>query len=382
MTDIKLYDLLRGKLEPPVHQDKVLDFAHHQLHQSGDIYQPLIDQNWLSMGGKKPVWPGNKQFAVCLTHDVDAVSEFNLRQNIRNIIKLLNPQSQRSAAEILKWTMIYKLNALKGLIGYEDQLCQFEKWIDLEQKYDARSTFFFAPESVKTPHSSDCMYKYDQTIQFRNKSVSVAELIRLLDHDGWEIGLHPSWSAHNDLAEMNFQKNQIEQVLKHKIQSVRQHYLKYDPLTTHRIQHLAGFKYDSTLGFNDNIGFRRGTSYPFQCFDLKAETELQLMEIPLVAQDGALMLTEKGLQLDPDTALKYVNIMLNHVQAVGGVLTLSWHPQAMNYPGFWQVYKNILELLAKEDPWFATVGEIGDWWSNNVNIDLQQFTRDFDEQKS
>ena len=80
----------------------------------------------------------------------------------------------------------------------------------------------------------------------------MAELIKTMDREGWEIGLHPSWNAHADLDEIIYQKQQLENVLGHSIQSVRQHFLKYDPLHTYSIQSLAGFKYDSTMGFQLN----------------------------------------------------------------------------------------------------------------------------------
>jgi len=365
--------LLKGAYEPAAKESSVPDFAYNPLNQTGDIYQPVIDQEW-TREHAKPTWPEGKQFAVCLTHDVDAVSEINLQQNMRSIWQLITTIPKRPLGESLRWILIHKLNALRGLIGQSDQLCDFEKWLDIEKQYGARSTFFFAPETVNLPHNSDCMYTYDQLVPFRGEKHTVAKLMQIMDDEGWEIGLHPSWFAHNNVIEMISQKQQVEAVVGHKIHSVRQHFLKYNHLETPQTQHSAGFKYDGTIGFNDNIGFRRGTSYPFHSYDLKNEEQLPLIHIPLTAQDGALMLSEKGLRLDPDAAVKYVKLMMDAVKDVGGVLTLSWHPHTMNRPGFWNAYKSVLELLKKEDPWFATIGEVGEWWSKEVDIDLLKYT--------
>ncbi|MEA3287588.1 MAG: polysaccharide deacetylase family protein [Candidatus Marinimicrobia bacterium] len=365
--------LLQGVYEPPSKEFGVPDFAFNPLNQSGDIYRPVIDQAWVQEHGK-PIWPKGKEFAVCLTHDVDAVSEFNLSQNVRSILKLLKNDSKRPLGEVLRWILIHKLNALRGIIGRPDRLCDFENWLDLEEGVGARSTFFFAPETVTLPHNSDCMYKYDQTIHFRGELISVAELMRMMDSKGWEIGLHPSWHTHNNLEEMISQKRQVENIVGHDIQSVRQHFLKYNPMKTPQTQSLAGFKVDSTLGFNDNVGFRRGTSYPFSSYNLETNEKIDLLHIPLTVQDGALMLSEKGLRLDADTSVEYVKLMLDAVQEVGGVLNLSWHPHTINRPGFWDVYKRVLELVQQEDPWFATIGELGKWWSKEVKIDLDTYT--------
>ena len=61
---------------------------------------------------------------------------------------------------------------------------------------------------------------------------------------------------------MKSQKEVLEKALCHDIVSVQQHYLHYDIRVTPSVQAEAGFKYDPTLGFNDNVGCRFGTCYP------------------------------------------------------------------------------------------------------------------------
>jgi len=384
MTPLKKHDyypLLQGALETPAKKNSVPDFGFNPLNLSGDIYRPVIDTEWIASNAK-PVWPAGKAFAVCLTHDVDAVSAYDLGQNLRSIWKLIRTYRDRPLGESLRWILIHKLDALRGLVGRSDQLCRFEDWIQLEQSYGARSTFFFGPEHVQISHRSDCMYSYQQQVYYEGRKVTVSELINTLDKQGWEIGLHPSWSAHNDLDELRLQKQQVEGVLNHPIVSIRQHFLKYDPLMTPWVQSQAGFEYDSTLGFNDNVGFRRGTSYPFSCFDLKHEQVLPLLQIPLTAQDGALLLDSKGLRLDGKHALEYVRMLMERVKEVGGVLTLSWHPHTRNQQEFWKTYQQVLEMVSNEDPWFGTVGEIGKWWSEQSKIDLLKYSEALSSEKT
>ncbi len=379
MKKINLFGLLSGEYEPGASDTNVPDFAYSPLNRLGQLYTPIIDRQFLTTGHSKPVWPGGKPFVVCLTHDVDAVSDLNLWQNIRFIKKILKTAPNRSIGESLRLILEHKLLALRGLLGQSDSLCKFENWLDMETKYGAHSTFFFAPDKVNQIHSSDCMYRYDQMINFRNKSVSVAELMRTMDQEGWEIGLHPSWNAHADLDELVYQKEQVENILSHPIKSVRQHFLKYDPQKTHQIQSLAGFKYDSTMGYNDNLSFRRGTSYPFNCFDLNEGKLLPLLQIPLIVQDGAILAPGKGLRLDPQKAVEYILHMASEVREVGGVLSLSWHPHTRHRPAYFDVYSQVLALLARENPWFATVSEIGEWWSSKVDINLLNFTKDLSQ---
>ncbi len=375
MTPEHYFHLLTGKFEPEARSDHVPDFGYSPLNKSGMLYQPVIDVEYVRAGHSKPAWPDDKPFVVCLTHDVDAVSDFDLMQNIRIITKILKTSSNRPLGESLRRIVEHKISALRGLLGHSDNLCKFEKWMDVEQEVGSRSTFFFAPQFVKQVHRSDCMYRYDQIIDYRQEKLSVAEVMQSMDRGGWEIGLHPSWHAHADLNELVFQKEQIEKTLDHSIQSVRQHFLKYDPLKTHKIQSQAGFKYDSTMGYNDNLGFRRGTSYPHQCFDVEQTQPLPLLQIPLVIQDGAILAPGKGMRLDPQKAVEYIMHLTHEVKAVGGVLSLSWHPHTMNRPAYFDVYSQVLKLLAAENPWFATVGEVGDWWLKHADINLVEFTR-------
>ena len=43
-----------------------------------------IEEDYLQNGGQKPIWPDGKPFAVCLTHDVDAVSLYSFKQSLRS----------------------------------------------------------------------------------------------------------------------------------------------------------------------------------------------------------------------------------------------------------------------------------------------------------
>jgi len=177
-----------------------------------------------------------------------------------------------------------------------------------------------------------------------------------------EIGLHPSWYSFADAAEMKYQKAALECVLGHDVVSCRQHFLHYDIRVTPRIQAEAGFKYDSTLGFNDNIGFRFGTCYPWKLYDLQAEKELPIIEVPLIIQEGAMLNPNKGMRLDAETAFQYVVQITEAVERVGGALTLLWHPDAVINPPCWNLYLRSLEYLKEKDAWFGAVRDIGEVW--------------------
>jgi len=340
----------------------VPDFAFNVLNPLGLLYRPVVDEDYLARGGAKPIWPEGKPFAVCLTHDVDMVSLYSFQQTARTRAEcLVNGASlSKRFRGIVGWGMDIARAITHA--NSSDPLHCYERWLEVEEKVGARSTFFFWPgwKAVDKHHPSDCLYDMEDRVVFDGQRCTVAEMIREIDRRGWEIGLHPSWYSFNDVDEMKRQKEALEKVLGRDVVSVRQHFLHYDIRVTPRVQAAAGLKFDATLGFNDNIGFRFGTCYPWQLYDLQAEKELSITEIPLIIQDGAMLNPAKGMRLDEDAAFQYVMQITEVVENVGGVLTLLWHPSYITNPECWNIYFRILECLEQKNAWFGTVRKVAE----------------------
>jgi peptidoglycan/xylan/chitin deacetylase (PgdA/CDA1 family) len=362
--------LLRGSYEAErLPQDfsenrAVPDFAFNILNTMGLLYRPVVDENYLSHNGQKPKWPHGKPFATCLTHDVDDVSAFSLKQSLRAIRSPFNGLS-KSIHKVMRINRLTKNVIKSALFGFrKDPFHCYERWLEMEREFGARSTFFFWPgwSNVKKHHHTDCTYQLNDRVLFDGQKCNVAEMMREIHHRGWEIGLHPSWHTFNDIDELKRQKEALETALENSIQSVRQHYLHYDIRNTPRAHSEAGFKYDSTLGFNDNIGFRFGTCYPWNLYDLKTEKQLPIVEIPLIIQDVAMLSSKKSMHMDSEMALDYITLLADRVKEVGGVLTLLWHPNEIINPEFEKVYTRSLDYLKRQNCWMTTVKEIGAWW--------------------
>ena len=368
--------LLRGRLEAErlpkdFSPERIVpDFAFNVLNPLGLLYRPIVDEAYLKNGGEKPRWPEGKPFAVCLTHDVDLVYFYSLKAAFRqHFCNLKNIRGNRKRIRSLAALVWHSFQAVNH-INFDDPLFCYEKWLEVEASYGARSTFFFWPgwSAVRKHHHSDCSYELTDKVVFDGQKCTVAEMIQEIDRRGWEIGLHPSWYSFDDADEMKRQKEALERALGKEIVSVRQHFLHYDIRITPRVQAEAGLKYDATLGFNDNIGFRFGTCYPFRLYDLKEEKELPIIEVPLIIQDGAMLSPVKGMRLDEDTAFGYVMQLTEEVEKVGGVLTLLWHPNSIINPRWWNLYLRTLEYLNSKGAFFGTVSDIASQYSEfNLN---------------
>ena len=228
--------------------------------------------------------------------------------------------------------------------------------------------FFFWPGlgAVTKRHHTDYAYELYDAVVFDNQRCTVAEMIREIDRRGWEIGLHPSWYSFDNADELKGQKEALEKALCHEIVSIRQHYLHYDIRLIPAVHAKAGFKYDSTLGFNDNIGFRFGTCYPWNLYDLKAGKELPIKEIPLIIQDGAMLSSNKGMRLDENTTFEYIKQITEEVEKVGGILTLLWHSNHIIKPDWRNLYLQALEYFKEKNGWFGSMREVGKFWRDNT----------------
>jgi len=350
----------------------VPDFAFNILNKAGLLYRPVVDEQYLEKG-RIPHWPEGKPFAVCLTYDVDRVTEKDLGQAVRTRrLQYSTAGSMKDKAkEILKLGIDLADHVL--CCGRPDSLWCLERFLEVEEQLSARSTLFFWPglSAVGKRHYTDCVYELSDSVVFDHQRCTVAEMVQEIHRRGWEIGLHPSWYSFDNTDELKRQKEVLETALGHEILSVRQHYLHYDIRRTPSVQAAAGFVFDSTLGFNDNVGFRFGSCYPWHLYDIEAQQELPIMEIPLIIQDGAMLSPFKGMRLDEDAAFEYVVLLTERVKYVGGVLTILWHPHLILLEDYWEFYWKTLNYLSEQDAWMTSIREVGQGWMNKENSDTR-----------
>lgn len=360
--------LLQGKYEADIlnnnrtETSSQFDFGYNEINRQNPLYTPFVDIDNILKGRPKPQWPEGKKFAVCVSHDVDLVSTQSIKQLLRTIPTIDQPHLLPKKL----FTTLLNIGKLAFTHKRLDPLHSFERWLESEHKFNAKSTFYFWPgySNVTKRHPTDCCYDLSDRIYFEGKKIPVKEMIKEIDIRGWEIGLHASWHSFDDADELRQQKDALESILGHEIVSIRQHYLHYDIRHSPSIHQKAGFKYDSTLGFNDNIGFRFGTSYPWRLFDLSSNNQLSILEIPLVIQDGALLHKSKGMRLTQDIAFEYIEQIMLEIKEVGGVLTILWHPHSILRPDWWALFNRSLNLFQQHNAWITSTKQIGEFWTS------------------
>jgi hypothetical protein len=349
------------------------DFQHNLLYWSGRVLEPVINQ-WLAGELRKqelkpsPIWPQGKKFAVCLTHDVDWVDLYSWRGQSRSVKTLLKGwrAGKWGCKPLVQGSLGFLAAALEGFqINHGGKL--FEPWLEAEDQLGLRSTFFFFPDQASAYDRLDGpYYRHNDSFLFEGARITVAQFMRNLASAAWEVGLHATYKSFDDAGELQKQKLQIEVACGLEVVSVRQHCLHFDLARTPRAQSRAGFRYDSTFGFNRIIGFRNGLALPFYHYDLQTDQPLSILQIPLHIQDSALFRWD-NLGLTPEEALRRSQELIDKVAEVNGLITLLWHPVLSDHGRFrgqLEVYRELLHYIKARDAWVATVQQVGQFWEN------------------
>jgi hypothetical protein len=180
--------------------------------------------------------------------------------------------------------------------------------------------------------------------------------------EGFDIGLHGSYRAALEPGLLAEERAALEDATGLALATTRQHFLRWDVRSTPGLQVDAGFRADSTLGFNRNVGFRAGTSLPFRVFDVASGRTLPLLEVPLVVQDSAL-LGRRALALDLAGAQRVVRGIFDVVARVGGALTLLFHPDKLVRREWLSLFEWTLDEALERRAWVTSLAGMEAWWS-------------------
>ncbi len=283
-------------------------------------------------------YPENKKFAVCLTHDIDDIY-------LPNSHKLLYTLSYIKNLDFNRLKKIW--NNRKELSPY----LNFKEIMKLEEKYNAVSSFYFI--------STD-----KDILRFRYNIEDIKPELGEIVDKGCEVGLHGGYYAYCDLKEIEKEKILLEKALGKNIIGYRNHYLMFKVPDSWKLLAMAGFKYDTTFGYNDMMGFRNGLCHPFEPFDLKLNKEIDILEIPLTIMDIALL----GFSKSYDEKWRIAKQLIDTVENYNGVLTLLWHNIAFNCPfrkEWLKLYTKILDYVYEKDAWLTSGENIFKWWRKN-----------------
>jgi hypothetical protein len=301
-----------------------------------DPLDPPLERLRRRLGVEPPRW-GGARFAVALTHDVDSPWKWT-RTGVKGA-------AARAKSDLVRGRVRSGLRELRGLAGAPlhkasgtDPFWSFDRILSDERRCGASSTFFLLAEHA---HELDGPAA-EQYERLRPR------LVATLQGGGAEVGLHGSYSAAEDPAQLSAEKKSLEK-LAGSVRGQRYHFLRLDPHRNLAQLEAAGFAYDSSLGFSDALGFRGGIAHPFRAWDFEQEAPRNLVEVPLAAMDVTLS-AERYLDLSAREADERLRALLDWAEENGGGFAVLWHSEQYDsalLPGWDRLYTRFIEEVQR-----------------------------------
>lgn len=269
---------------------------------------------------------------ACLTHDIDRIDK-----SYQYVTKPLRALKKGQLG------LFFKL--IKSALTIRHPYWGFDVLMQIEEEHGVKSTCFFLNESIKPQLKKPDSWK----LAFGRYSIHdkrIVGIIRQLDANGWEIGVHGSFRSNNDKGMLRQEKKTLEEIVGHEVIGIRQHYLNFAE-HTFEIHDKCGFKYDSTWGLTKEIGFKEGKVKPF--FPIEGS---DYCEIPMTVMDSPFADT-------PDRWEQFERIA-DEIDRNDAYLVINYHNNYFSdsdFLGYDKDYVRMIEILKRRGAQFMTMKE-------------------------
>lgn len=272
-----------------------------------------------------------------LSHDVDYIEKTTPLRLKRTAFETYNSFKCLAHGRIREGVDRMKKGALFALrrCGY---WC-FDYWEDLEKKHATRSVFYvYAKSAVKDPKT----WLLDPSYDIRTNT-KLQQQFKHLVSEGFEVGLHGSFKSAEDGRLLKREKEILESALGLPITKTRQHWLRYVEGRTPYL-HDELFSQDSTLGWNDRLGFRSGCASRYNPYDHKNQKSFRFAEIPQVVMDSVIY--EYHLDDSEVASVKAITLIELLRNCKNARISLSWHQRTCSADYGWhKTYERMLKIV-------------------------------------
>jgi hypothetical protein len=334
-----------------------------------DLHIDLL-RRWLVEEGvtliEVPPTPHGYRFIACLTHDVDfaairhhvldrAFFGFLYRASVGSLARLLKGdltlrELARNCLAIASLPLVYA-----GLM--KDFWNPFDRYVEIEKGHS--STFFIIPfknvdgQEVRTTGKARRRTKYDCD--------DVESDLRRLQENGKEVAVH-GIDAWRDATQGARELERLRRITRQQRPGVRIHWLLFNPSSWSMLE-TAGYRYDSTFGYNDAVGFRAGTLRAYVPPGAQS-----IFELPLHIQDTALFYSRR-LNLTRIEAQRRCRQVIDHARRLGGALTILWHDRSAAPERQWEwLYQSLLEDFRADDVWITSARKAVKWFEARRSV--------------
>ena len=221
----------------------------------------------------------------------------------------------------------------------EDLYRNIPEYMELEERFGIRSTFFF-----RTLYENGNVDDYEDDIQ-------------TLQKENWEIGLHTDPQSVNDIEKIRLEKEKLESITKKPIFGNRVHFLNYNSELLDKLEKL-GFSYDSSLRYSKDridekeMRYFRNNPINNNRGHYGMDPSKWIVEFPVTLMDAYLFthmkIKEDKIISEFEKTLDISRNLWDGEGLHGGVITVIWHDNVLKMIGG-RMYKQILEFLTSQD---------------------------------
>lgn len=336
---------LSRKEEYDTEQNGKRIYSYQQNHPREDkstFRIPIVNHLFDELAGKitltfpELTFEKGAQIKVDLSHDLDYITKtFQLRskQTVFNTFNMLK--------NILRPKLFFQyLGKTFSFFFRNPSYWCFDYWIAIEKKYNVRSTFYIYINNGESKSFRSWLIDPSYDVKHNKK---LQNQLKQMHEDCFSIGLHGSYNSALEKGVLKKEKEIVENALGIEVTKTRQHWLNYEEKSTPHF-HNELFEEDSTLGWNDDIGFRSGCASRFRPYDHLNDKPFDYYIIPQVIMDSNIFDYAGG---KTDEREKEGLALLQQVHKLKNAhISISWHPRTCSTDYNWHfVYERYLKYL-------------------------------------
>jgi len=287
---------------------------------------------------KNNIWPEGKKFAVTLSHNIEYWNFRTADQFEREVKK------RKGVITLSKW-LRYRI----GKKLFFDPANFVMRILKKEEQLRTSSTFFILTKS-NFP---------DERSNYFGDEKSFNQIVKLLKDSS--VSLFGSKEAG---FQYHLLPSEMDKLAGFSANGFRVRYLNLNYQHLFSTLEKGSVKYDSSLGFEDHIGYRAGISYPFNPYNLKEDRAFNLLEIPIIALDSSLM---KQNNQNYNKAKKRINRLIKTSKMHRSHISISWHLHHLDpieFPNWSRIYWKLLNFSKRNNAWLCSLDKIYNYWQN------------------
>ena len=320
----------------------------------------------------EPRWPEGRRFAICLTHDVDVVSARSTpAQVVRDARAAFGPDGGSGLAVRASRPPVRFVRGLRRLARAPSLQATLERSVALEADRGLTASYFFTVPPAGTLTRWDCVYAPGDRCEFRGKTQRIADVMRTLRDEGFDVGLHGSYESGRAPGVLQRERARLEAELGSPVSTTRQHFLHWDVRWTPRLP--GGGRGPSRLErrLQPKRRLSRGDVAPVSAIRslvaARCSTSWRSRSSCRTPRSSA-----RSPPADHASPRESVRRLFDEVADVGGAITLVFHPDKLVRPEWRSLYEWALDHAVGSGAWVTSVAGLDEWWRDRERSILER----------